>query len=377
MSAVAQETAAPGRAGDRPRVRWRRWPLPRVVAVVAVVAVVVGVVAVIDPFGGGGTSSVDNGAATALATVAQRDLSSQTQVDGTLGYVGSYSVLSQAQGTITALPAVGQTLTQGQPLYWVNAKPVVLLYGSTPAYRALSQGMTGPDVTQLNADLVALGDAAGLGLSPTSDTFSAATATALERLQARLGVDQTGRLAAGDAVFEPTALRITAVNGSVGASASGSVLTASSTTRGVTIKLSALQQSQVSVGDHVTITLPDRRTTGGVVYTVGTVATTPQSGGTATVDVLVIPTDPAATGSLDQAPVQVAITTATARQALAVPVSALLALSGGGYGVETVDARGVHHVVPVTLGLFDDADGLVQVTGPGLAGGDRVVVPSA
>jgi hypothetical protein len=31
--------------------------------------------------------------------------------------------------------------------------------------------------------------------------------------------------------------------------------------------------------------------------------------------------------------------------------------------------------VPVTLGLFDDADGLVQVSGPGIAAGLRVVVP--
>ena len=34
------------------------------------------------------------------------------------------------------------------------------------------------------------------------------------------------------------------------------------------------------------------------------------------------------------------------------------------------------HLVPVSLGLFDDADGLVQVSGSGLAAGQRVVVPS-
>jgi hypothetical protein len=31
--------------------------------------------------------------------------------------------------------------------------------------------------------------------------------------------------------------------------------------------------------------------------------------------------------------------------------------------------------VPVTLGLFDDTQGLVQVTGSGLAAGQQVVVP--
>jgi multidrug efflux pump subunit AcrA (membrane-fusion protein) len=86
--------------------------------------------------------------------------------------------------------------------------------------------------------------------------------------------------------------------------------------------------------------------------------------------------DPRAAGSLDQAPVQVQITTAGVNDALIVPVDALVAESGGRYAVETVDARGVHHLVPVTVGLFDDADGLVQVTSPSLTAGERVVVPS-
>ena len=88
--------------------------------------------------------------------------------------------------------------------------------------------------------------------------------------------------------------------------------------------------------------------------------------------------DPAATGTWDQAPVQVGITTASVRGALVVPVTALLAQSGGGYAVEVVGAgaRATNHLVPVSLGLFDDADGLVQVTGSGLAAGQKVVVPS-
>src|SRR5207247_1722063 len=84
-----------------------------------------------------------------------------TSVNGTLGYSGTYTVVSQAQGTITALPAVGQTISQGQMLFEVDGKPVVLLYGDKPAYRSLAIGDTGADVVQLNADLVALGDATG------------------------------------------------------------------------------------------------------------------------------------------------------------------------------------------------------------------------
>ena len=89
------------------------------------------------------------------------------------------------------------------------------------------------------------------------------------------------------------------------------------------------------------------------------------------------PTDPTATGRLDQAPVLVAITTTTVENALAVPVYALLALADGGYAVEVADADGTRHLVPVTPGLFDDATGLVQVTGSGVSEGLHVVVPAS
>jgi hypothetical protein len=61
---------------------------------------------------------------------------------------------------------------------------------------------------------------------------------------------------------------------------------------------------------------------------------------------------------------------------LVVPVTALLARSGGGYAVEVVGAGATNHLVGVSLGLFDDAHGLVQVTASGLAAGTKVVVPS-
>ena len=59
-----------------------------------------------------------------------------------------------------------------------------------------------------------------------------------------------------------------------------------------------------------------------------------------------------------------------------VPVNALLALANGGYALEEIGTGGAHQLVAVNLGLFDDQDGLVQVTGSGLAAGQRVVVPS-
>jgi hypothetical protein len=141
------------------------------------------------------------------------------------------------------------------------------------------------------------------------------------------------------------------------------------------VNLSANQQASVKVGDKVTITLPNRHTTDGTVSSVGTVATSSGGGGgTPTVEVNIAPTDPAATGTLDAAPVSVSIVTATVPDVLAVPVTALLAQADGVYAVEVVDAGGQHRLVPVTLGLFDDSSGLVQVEGAGLAAGQKVVV---
>jgi hypothetical protein len=282
--------------------------------------------------------------------------------------------------TYTMLPAVGRVVRRGEALYAVDGKPGLLLYGSVTAWRAFVAGMSpGRDVAELNANLRAL----GYGDAPAGDTFSGATRAAVVSMQRAHGLDQTGELLLGSVIFKPGAVRVTSVQPTVGATVQpGVVLDVSSTARQVTIALDAAQQSSIKVGDKATITLPNNETTSGVVSSVGTVATTPSSDGssgqaqTPTVDVQITPTDPTATGRLDQAPVQVSITTASVKNALVVPVNALLALAGGGYAVETVDAAGVHRLVAVGLGLFDDAEGLVQVTDTSLVAGRHVVVPS-
>jgi hypothetical protein len=369
----------------------------RAIWIGVIVVIVTGavVLAVTDPFGGASSSgSTDNTALTALATVARQSLSARTQVDATLGYAGSYDIVNQAHGTITSLPAVGKVIQQGQALYYVDGSPVALLYGSTPAYRALAEGASasdvqGSDVQQLNAALVALGFATTAQLDPSSNEFGSATKAAVEKLQASLGESteqQNGELPLGSVVFLPSAARVTTVPAQVtvggGAQPGATILQATSTNRLVTIALDAAQQSNVKAGDPVTITLPDQRTTPGVVYSVGTVATKPSSdnpndSSPPTITVDVVPTQPSATGNLDQAPVEVSITTATVKDALVVPVTSLLSLASGGFGVEAIGVDGVHHIVPVDVGLFDDGDGLVQVTGDGVTAGQRVVVPSS
>lgn len=392
------------RAGVAGPVTRKTWGL----AGAAVVAAIVATIGVVTTSGAKHATSAAQEPQANTAKVEKRSLSAMVSLDGTLTYGAQsdgspYSVINQAQGTYTKLPQIGQVISHGQVIYRVDDVPVVLLYGATPAYRSLSAGMTGADVAELNADLVALGYANSSQLSPTYSYFGSATTTALEKLQAALGVTQNGALTVGQAVFEPNAVRVTTLSSQLGGSAQTgqTVMRGSSTTRQVQVAVNASQQTNLAVGDKVTITLPNNLATPGVVSSVGTVATCPSGSGTGgsssnpdaqrtdtcasgssgnsttpTITVYVTPSDPAATGTWDQAPVQVTITTASLPSATVVPVTALLAQAGGGYAVDVLDLEGTHHLVEVSLGLFDDADGLVQVSGSELAAGQEVVVPA-
>jgi hypothetical protein len=308
--------------------------------------------------------------------------------------------------TYTWLPKVGDIIKQDQPVYSVSNVPVPLLYGSIATYRSFYLGMSdGADVGQATRDLIALGFGAGLA---QSNHYSAATAAAVQRWQAALGLPATGEILLGQVVFEPGPIRVTSVTPSVGASlggggsggggGGGTVLTATSTTPIVTVNLDVTQEYLVKPGDAVSIVLPDGSSTvGGHVETVGNVATCPGGGGsgtgsggsadqspcsssgnnnnstpTVTVTISLDATPPGAT--LDQAPVNVNITSQTADGVLAVPVNALLALEGGGFGVDVVSGA-VSHLVGVTTGLYSNT--LVQIAGSGITAGTLVEVPSS
>ena len=386
MKGVAEEARqaeAPGAAEARgPRGRGR-WVAVGIVIVVAAGAVSAWRAGVFSP--AASTGAGQGAPAPATQAVTRQELSATTPVTATLGYAGSYPVTGQGGGTLTWLPSAGQVIGQGQALYRTgNGSPVVLLYGSVPDWRALDEGVTGQDVSQLNHDLVRLGyadraDVAALGW----DYYSWETAYGVQRLEVHLGVSlPPGSLSLGQVVFEPEALRVAQVTGRLGGPASGPVLAATSDREVVTIALDVAQQSEVSAGNRVTVTLPDGTTTPGVVSSVGTVATTTTGqqgqGPTTTIPVYVNLTDPKEAGALDQAPVTVNITTASSPgPVLAVPVTALVAQSSGSYVVEVVGQGNTRRLVPVTVGpIFDDANGLVQVTGA-LTPGQRVVVAAS
>jgi hypothetical protein len=327
------------------------------------------------------------------APVVRTDLSNTVQVSGSLGYAGSYAIVNQAAGTAyTALPAPGATIQRGQELYEVDGTPVTLFYGATPAWRALSGGVpAGRDVAQLDRNLIALGYGAGLVVS---DYYTDATAYAVGLWQAARGLPVTGTVPLGQVAYAPGPLRITGVTPVPGSppQPGTSILTATSPVPVAVAEVPVGQEYLVKAGDSVTVTLPDGvTTTPGVIASVASVASagsgspgaapeqSPGAGsgsGTSqdTVQVTVRLTQPAAAGHLDQAPVSVNIISAQARGVLAVPVSALVALAGGGYAVDVVQGSTVH-LVAVQAGLFSQT--LVQVSGGGLTAGQRIQVPSS
>ncbi len=334
---------------------------------------------------------------------------------------GDTATLAQLRATATNpgtaytwLPKEGQDIKEDQSVYAVSGEPVPLLYGAVPAYRAFYKGMSGGgDVGALTHDLIALGYGDGL---TQSNHYSAATAAAVERWQKARGLPTTGEILLGEVVFEPGPIRVTSVTPSVGestgsgggggtgnAGGGGTILTATGTAPVVSVDLDVTQEYLVKPGDKVSVVLPDGTSTvRGRVESIGNVATCPggsgtgsgsggSGGGTAdqppcsssgssgtdsspTVTVTIILNGTPKGAALDQAPVNVNITTQTAGNVLAVPVNALLALSEGGYGVDVVTG-GTSHLVAVTTGLYSNS--MVQVSGSGIAPGERVEVPAS
>ncbi len=262
-----------------------------------------------------GSSGAGPGAsAPATEPVLREVLSAQTPVNATLGYAGSYPVRGPGGGALTWLPPAGRVIGQGQVLYRVdNGSPVVLLRGRVPAWRTLAEGLAGPDVSQLNHDLVALDYASRPGISALGwDYFSWQTQDGVQRMESALGASSPpGSLPLGSVVFEPAAIRVSHVLASLGGPAAGPVLAATSDRHVVTIALSTAQAPEVAVGDPVTVTVPAAAATGasssrstdvstsGKISAVGRVASGTASN--ATIPVTVSLTHPSAARTLDQA----------------------------------------------------------------------------
>jgi peptidoglycan hydrolase-like protein with peptidoglycan-binding domain len=276
-------------------------------------------------------------------------------------------------GTVTDLVAEGETLAQGDIVLTVDNEPVVLLVGDVPAYRLMEVDVIGTDVLQLQSALEQLGFGSVEGFAVDGE-YSTATAAAVAAWQQSLGARPDGIVNLGDIIFLPESIRVGATLIDVGDDLHDGlpIFSASSNATNVSVDLSTDDQDLVEVGFEVMVILPDESREPGIVSDIGTVVQANQQGATF-FEMTVTLVDPDAAPDLDEAPVDVEIVSDRANNVLVVPVTALLALSEGGYAVEVVSQDGATVLVAVDPGLF--ADGFVEVTSDVLVEGMEVVVP--
>jgi peptidoglycan hydrolase-like protein with peptidoglycan-binding domain len=424
-SAEAEELALPGRDGDGPERSRRRGRVLVALALAAVAAVAVVLVALSGGSERGGRRQAGGGVN--AVPVSRQTLIQRETVDGTLGYAGASTVVNRlasdgggsdpnasggsdpsansprgsgapnggngsgdggsgsgsgdtgttSSGTVTALARSGSVVTRGGVLFRIDTQPIILMYGSMPAYRDLDVDATdGQDVLQLEENLALLGFDPGV----VDDTFTTSTTAAVRDWQDSVGLTETGTVELGRVVFLPGARRIGQHNASVGAvpGTGGEVLETSSTKRVVKVELDVTLQNLARKGARVEITLAEGATVRGRIVRVGRVAREqsssdgdPNAAPQLVIDMTIELRSSRRLGRLDEAPVGVGLARQSRRNVLAVPVEALLARRGGGYGVELAGSR---RVVPVRAGMF--ADGYVEVSGAGIREGTRVVAPN-
>lgn len=319
-------------------------------------------------------------AAPVTAVVERTTLAAQTRLNGQLSY-GAPQPLPPSAGMITRLPAVGQIVERGQPVYEVEGRPVVLFAGERPFWRDLSvDSSDGEDVRQLQANL------RELGFDPGRDDgrFDWRTAQAVRAWQGAAGFAQDGVFSPADVVVaDTTRIRIaqlTARPGDGGASPG----TYTATDLRASATLTPAQARRLQVGAAASIDLPDGSATDARVAGIDPGGQPTGSNGdehTPATATLEVPDQDAVTAA-GAGDVRVTITHEDGEEpTLVVPVHALIATADGGYAVERLGEDGTERL-PVTIGRVGDARVEIRTSGDDIEGavgaplepGDRVVL---
>jgi len=407
----------PAEPPDRPRRR-RRW-----VAAVALLVVLAAGASAMVLRSGRRTTEAPPPAAPSVQTaeVVRQDLSTSLSLSGTLGFGAPRPVTGRGAGIVTWLPQPGAVIRRGQQVYRVDDRPVPLLYGGMPLFRTLRERNTvGRDVRIVADNLRALGYAVGRQpragervypqppaaagseppkpagtqppksagtqppASPPRGTVAVRVRTgegvltgsliaAIKRWQRDLRLPETGTISAGDVVIQVAAVRVNAVAVQPGADAAAQLMSVTPTDKVITVPAGSGEGSGIEAGEKVAVELPDGRSAPGKVTAVGTQLAPAENGpadGPAQLAVTVTVDDPKTVQRIDAAEVTVKFAGETHKGVLAVPVTALLALSEGGYAVQVQGGQ----LVPIETGMF--AKGMVEIKGNGPAEGTPVVTTS-
>lgn len=369
MSVQAEATAT---AGSKLKSKVSRKTIPYIV-VFLIAAIATSVMLVRDE---GNKAKPPSASYESTARVEVRDLVETATYDGTLGYSDSRSLLARGQGTLTDIAAEGSTVKRGESLYEVDGSDVILLYGSTPMYRDLSDDVSdGQDIKELERNLVAM-DYDPDGDIEIDQEWDWATTEAVERWEDDRGVTEDGTVSVSEVVFLPGARVVGEHLTDKGAPVhpGAAVMATSARQRIVTLDVEVGEAADFSRGERVSVELPNGKEVRARISSVGRVATADETDESAdpTIEVTVTLNRKASTGGFDQASVDVIVETARVKDALSVPVTALLATTNG-FAVEVIE-KGRTRQVPVTVG--DYADGWVEVIGNGLTEGTKVVTAS-
>lgn len=264
-------------------------------------------------------------------------------------------------------------------------RPLYLMYGTSPAYRNMTVGLEGPDIRQLQENLVSLGfgDAEAFEVDGGFDDH---TAAAVRHWQQETGQHIDGMVSTADVLFVagPSVIGSWEPGIEIGQDlevgrtlASLTVVEAPerdgmTTTQRVAANLPLSDRDLVTVGIAVNVELPDDTDVAGTVNAINPAPVFDTQTGENVVEVTILLTEPASPVWIG-ATVTVEITETLIPDALVVPATALLALVEGGSAVEVADADGSTRLVGVETGLFVDGD--VEVISAELEAGMHVVVP--
>lgn len=309
-----------------------------------------------------------------FATVATRNLSDSKEFNAAVNFGEEWTLPLSVSGTVTKRNAQGTIIEPGQPIIWVNDRPVILAAGEVPLYRELKREtirrpglkaapLSGPDVKQLQEFLIAQGHTAD-GTLEANGIFDRATEKGVKAWQAANNLDQTGTVTNTQLVFSPTALRIQS-EPRVGSAFES--ITVTSPEQEIVVTAGRRDAGYLRTGSTVEVGLGTDVAVTGVVKEVKDVRNS--DGGGTNIQVTVTATRPIPANAQG---VTVTGSGASVENALAVPVRALVALAEGGYAVEVQTQGSVTELRRVEIG--DIIEGYAVVVGD-VREGDKIVVP--
>ncbi len=300
-------------------------------------------------------------------TIRSGDLVEDKETTARVDHGEAWTMPIDATGTVTKRHDEGAVVRSGDTLIWVDNLPVQMAHGDTPMYRTLEfrrdasgKFMNGDDVRQLQEFLLAAGHDDKERLD-ADGTFGQSTRRAVKEWQKATGRAQTGSVDRTQLVFSPTSVRIDD-EPRVGTDFAGLRVTES--TQRITTDVATRDRAAYPDGGAVTLEAGGQQLSGTIVDQENVLG----DDGSQKIR-LTIEADGRLGDDVDR--VKVASTRVLERGALLVEVRAVLALAGGGYGLEVMTPAGRELRAVDILNVVDD----VAAVDGDFAPGDEVLVP--